>query len=120
MDGSGKIALGIVGAAVVLLVGAVAYREFERQRDIREVQEVMQGITSYAAQSLEQDQRAARQQQALRAAQQAVERARYELADDMQCVGGYVVQVRGTVYTQLGSVGSPVRCTGRVADRPLR
>lgn len=120
MDGSAKIALGIIGAAVVLVVGYVLYHEFDRARDIRQAQEVMQGITNYAQQELEQEQRQAQQSAALRAAQQAAERARYQLADDMQCVGGYVVRVNGTTYTQLGSIAAPVRCVGRVADRPLR
>lgn len=45
---------------------------------------------------------------------------RYALRPDERCVGGAVIEVRGNVYTQLGSIAEPVHCVGRVADRPLR
>jgi len=44
----------------------------------------------------------------------------HALADDQRCVGGVVLEVRGNVYTQVGSIAQPVHCTGRRADRPLR
>lgn len=51
---------------------------------------------------------------------QAYEASRYELAANQQCVGGAVVQVDGSTYTQVGSISAPVHCAGRRADRPLR
>ncbi|MGC1548995.1 MAG: hypothetical protein WA777_10740 [Rhodanobacter sp.] len=42
------------------------------------------------------------------------------LAPNQRCVGGSVIQVDGSSYTQLGSIDYPIHCVGRVADRPLR
>lgn len=123
MEPSTRIALVIVGA----VIGVIGYREWSRARDVREADEVLQGITTYAQQGMAQaqaeSQRYLRQQAAqLRAQQQrqAYEDSRYVLADDQECVGGAVVQVQGNAYTQIGSISQPVHCVGRRADRPLR
>lgn len=46
--------------------------------------------------------------------------SRYDLLPDQRCVGGAVIEVHGSVYTQLGSLARPVHCVGRRADYPLR
>jgi hypothetical protein len=51
---------------------------------------------------------------------QRVQLARRQLASNQRCVGGAVVVVSGSSYSQLGTVGDPVRCNGRYADRPIR
>jgi len=127
MDAANKIALGVVGAAALLLFGFIGYREYARQRDINEMQEALQGVVQVGqrvmAESAAQT-RAWRAQQVAKAqadrVRQAVESARYDLAPDQRCVGGVVLEVRGNVYTQVGSIAQPVHCTGRRADRPLR
>lgn len=43
-----------------------------------------------------------------------------ELDPGMRCVGGVVIRVQGSVYTQVMSRGSVVRCSGRFADKPVR
>jgi hypothetical protein len=42
------------------------------------------------------------------------------LTGNQHCVGGVVVVVDGATYTQLGTVGDPVRCNSRYADRLIR
>ncbi|MGB5853107.1 MAG: hypothetical protein WBG85_12520 [Rhodanobacter sp.] len=120
MDSSTKIAGAISAAAVLLFVGFVGYREFDRQRDRAEAVEVMQGIGDYAQQALAEGQAAeARRVQAQRR-KAADDLRRRELGPEHRCVGGVVVTVRGSNYGQLGTVGDPVRCSGRYADRPIR
>ncbi|UGB47225.1 hypothetical protein LQ772_08070 [Frateuria edaphi] len=114
MDGAGKIALGIVAAALLLVVGFVSYREFERRRDIAEAQELIQSLTGYAQQALQEGQR----QSALDARQRAEARQRAldarRLAASERCVGGTVIRVEGASYTQaLGPDGRPVACSGQ-------
>lgn len=57
-----------------------------------------------------------------RYAADAAERRRQsvQLSADERCIGGAVVRVEGSTYTQVGSVGQPVHCVDRLADRPLR
>jgi len=113
MDGSGKIALGIVAAALLLLVGFIGYREFERQRDIAEAKEMMRSLGDYAQQAVQegQRQRAVDARQRAEAAQRALEARR--LAPDERCVGGTVIRVGGSSYTQVvGGDLRPVACSG--------
>jgi hypothetical protein len=42
------------------------------------------------------------------------------LSPDMRCVGGVVIKVEGSTYSQVGTRAYPVRCSGRWADRPIR
>lgn len=44
MESSSRVALGIVAAAALLLVGYIAYSEFQRQRDIAEAQAALSAI----------------------------------------------------------------------------
>jgi hypothetical protein len=120
MDSSTRIALGIVGAALILLFGGIAYHEFERQRDIDDVQMAMQtfvgGVVAVSQQSQEQQASDLRQRELAA----DLDQQRHMLAGNQRCVGGVVVQVDGTSYTQLGSIANPVRCSGGMADRVLR
>jgi preprotein translocase subunit SecF len=131
MDDSSKIAVGIVAAAALLLVGFIGYREFERQRDIDEAQQVLQtiaqtgqqvtaqyqaGLQQVTAQTREQEQLQWVRQERLR----EYEFSRRALASDQRCVGGVVIQVTGSTYTQLGSISSPIHCSDGYADQPLR
>lgn len=114
MDGSTKIAAGIVAAAVLLLVGFIGYREFERQRDIAEAQEMMQGLTSYAQQALEQGQRQSAYDARQRAEARQRDLDRRRLSALERCISGTVVRVEGASYTQaVGADGRPVACSGR-------
>jgi len=127
MDSASKIAFGIVGGAVVLLVGFIGYHEFERQRDIAESQAIIQNIAGgFAGVSRQSQQQVAQQQEAAAYAASRQQEARIRdldsrvLTAEMRCVGGVVLRVQGSVYTQLGAVGDPVRCSGDVADRAVR
>jgi hypothetical protein len=114
MDGSGKIALGIVAAAALLLLGFVADREFERQRDIAEAQAMLQGLADTAQQAVQDGQREAAQRQRWRVEQQQRALDARRLGQDERCVGGTVVVVSGSSYTQVaGAGGRPTACSGR-------
>lgn len=121
MDDSSKVALGIMGAAVVLAVAFIGYREFDRQRDIAAMNEALAEFSKPDPFGLEAEHQQAQHQQAQRRAQvRAVDVQRRQLTGDQRCVGGVVVVVSGSSYSQLGSVGDPVRCSGQLADRPIR
>jgi hypothetical protein len=120
MEPSSRIALGIVAAAALLLVGYIGYSEFQRQRDIAQAQALMSSLGEQGTRVLAQfhAQDAAQQQRQREAV--AMSWDRRLLMGNQRCVGGVVVVVNGTSYTQLGTVGDPVRCSGRYADRPIR
>lgn len=120
MESSSRIALGIVAAAALLLVGHIAYSEFQRSRDIAQAQAMINSLG-------EQGKHLAADMQAQDAAGQQRQREavamswnRRLLVEPQRCVGGVVVIVAGASYSQLGTVGDPVRCSGRYADRPIR
>lgn len=58
MDGAGKIAAGIVLAAVVLVVGFVGYREHERNRDQEEAAQFIQQLNDQGTAMVRQYQHA--------------------------------------------------------------
>ncbi|WP_158754014.1 hypothetical protein [Dyella sp. S184] len=120
MESSSKIALAIVAAAALLLVGFIGYREFERQRDISDAQAALASIGEQGKQlsAQFQQQSVVDQEQTREAA--AMQWDRRLLEGKQRCIGGVVVLVDGSSYTQLGTVGDPVRCSGRYADRPIR
>jgi hypothetical protein len=127
MDGSTKIAISVVAAAFVLVLGFVGYREFERQREQEEALRVLSSMAAMGQRTAEQYQAGLAQvqidqQERFReqSRQAAADRLRYALADNQRCVGGVVVQVDGSRYTQLGSIQYPIHCDGYFADRPLR
>jgi len=120
MDESTKIALGIVGAAFVLLFGYVAYSEFQRARDIDQVRQAFAGIAQVGQQAVQQSQADAYAQQQRLAAQWTEDARRRLLASDQRCVGGEVFQVHGSSFTQIGTMAYPVHCSGNMADRPIR
>lgn len=129
MDDAGKIALGLVGAALVLALSTISYREYERQRDIAEVnammQAVMQPITRTVRipdpETVRLEVQGRRIEDNRRAIEEAERRRRsFQLSGNQRCIGGVVIEVSGSSYTQLGSVGQPVHCVGQLADRPIR
>ncbi|MHB1271512.1 MAG: hypothetical protein ACYCZD_01875 [Rhodanobacter sp.] len=131
MDGSSRIALAILAAALLLVLGFVGYREFSRQRDMEQGAAVMQQILDSGRDMDRRSASAAAVMNARTVAEsRAVEQhrqdlvvqawARRRLASDQRCVGDVVVQVDGSMYTQLGSITNPVHCSGLYADRPIR
>lgn len=64
----------------------------------------------------EQAVRLRRQQEAA-----ALQQERYKLGSDQKCVGGQVINARGSSFTQAtGKNGKPIPCSGQVASEPLR
>lgn len=121
MDGAGKIALAICAGAVLLAVTLIGYQEFDRRRNIAAVNEALAEFSKPDPFGLEAEHRQAQQQQAQQRAQvRAVDIQRRQLSGNQRCVGGVVVVVNGSNYSQLGTVGDPVRCSGQLADRPIR
>lgn len=116
MDGAGKVAAAIVFAALLV----VGYLEFSRVRDAGEARAALRELSASSAEQVRQVQlgQAAAGKRAARSASDDLRRR--ALAPDQQCVGGVVVRVEGTTYTQLGTIANPVRCSGRHADQPLR
>lgn len=121
MDSSGHIALGIVGAAVVLAAAFIGYREYDRARNVRELKEVI-GAVGADFQAVNRRFDAQRRASAAERERRAsTERRSRTLSASQRCIGGTVVEVNGSTYVQLvGASGKPVRCTGRMADSPLR
>lgn len=124
MDSSWKIAVAIVLSALLVIVCLIGYREYDRQRDIDMAMSMLQGLGESSQQYVQQqaDYRAAE-------AANSAERRRRVVAEDLRrrtlegnqrCVGGVVVQVEGSTYTQLGTISQPAYCAGGVADQPLR
>jgi len=120
MDSSTQIAGAIIAAALLLFVLFVGYREFERRRDLAEGAALVQSWGDSAKRALAEGQtQEARRVQADRR-QKASDLRRRALLGNQRCVGGVVVVVDGAVYTQLGTVGDPVRCSDGYADRAIR
>ena len=116
----GKVIQGL-GLAAVLALGGIVWRIIV----IREAEESMQQMVLAASQQqqafLEQQQQRQQEQQQRQLALQAQERERQTLSQDQRCVGGTVITVRGTVYSQeVGADGRAVHCTGNLAAVPLR
>jgi hypothetical protein len=44
---------------------------------------------------------------------------RSRLQPNQRCIGGVVVQVQGSGYTQIGYPGRPAHCQGQYADQPM-
>ncbi|MBE1163034.1 hypothetical protein [Dyella acidiphila] len=42
------------------------------------------------------------------------------LQPNQRCLGGVVVEQRGSTYTQIGYPGHPAHCVGDYADQPMR
>ncbi len=120
MSEGAKVAIGIVVAALVLAVVYIAYREFDRARDVRQAQEVMGQIVQIPAQVDAERAQASRLAVQRQREEVAMSWDRRLLTGNQRCVGGVVVVVDGSSYSQLGTVGNPVRCSGRYADRPIR
>jgi hypothetical protein len=123
MESSSRIALGVVAAAALLLVGYIGYSEFQRHRDIAEAQAALSSLAEQGRQVVAQAQQQEWQQAWDLRRQQVRDEVNAEqsrrLSGNQRCVGGVVV-VDGASYTQLGTVGDLVRCNGQYADRPIR
>ena len=114
MDGAGKIAAGIVVAAVIAVVGFVGYSEFRRHRDIAEATEAFQQLSQQGQAMAQQFQQQAAADTRLQAEIRERARRARMLAPSERCVGGTVVQVNGSTYTQaIGPDGRPIACSGR-------
>jgi len=116
---SWRIAVVVVGAIAGLWTwSTVAEYRAQTSADVI-VQSVAGGFLA-AVQQANADKAVLAQQ---RARQQHAARERHQrrvLASNQQCLGGAVVQIDGTTYTQLGSMANPVHCSGSLADRAIR
>ena len=120
MDSSTKLALAIVLSAALLLFGFIGYHEYQRQRDISDAQAMFANIVDQGKHLAQQVQvQSAEEQQRQREAV-AMQWDRRLLQGNQRCVDGVVIVQNGTSFTQLGTVGDPVRCSGAYADRPIR
>jgi hypothetical protein len=120
MDATTKLALAVVAAAVILVVGYVGYNEYARARDVDQAQQALDAFRSNAQQAVDESRRAAQVGEQQREAYQRWQQARRRLAVNQRCVAGAVVQVDGNTYTQLGTIAQPIHCQGDYADQPLR
>lgn len=84
------------------------------------VLQVQQTTQQNIARIAEQARQEAVEQEAQREAYERSQLERRRLASNQSCVGGVVIEVRGTSYTQLGDLSHPVHCSGAFADQPLR
>lgn len=99
---------GIVAGALILALTYVGYREYEHRRDIREATEVIQAIATAARDSVKAPVVVSPSVDP-RVATEAIQAKRpRRLADNQRCVGGLVISVDGSSYTQTGE-----RCSGR-------
>jgi Flp pilus assembly protein TadB len=115
-----RVFWSVLAALIVFGVAVVGWRALERQRDIEDANAALQSISTYATQAMQDGQRAELQRRQQQQQQVASDWRRRELAGNQRCVGGVVVVVDGATYTQLGTVGDPVRCQGHYVDRPIR
>jgi hypothetical protein len=123
-----RIFLSVLAALVVFGLLIVGWRALERERDIEDAQAAMQQIADQLSVATRQvQQETAAQRRAVELSQQAEslrsmrERDRALLADDQRCIGGTVIAVKGSTYTQaLGAGRMPIPCAGRLANQPLR
>lgn len=113
MDGAGKIAAGIVLAAVVAVAGYVGYNEFSRRLDIREAREFVQQLGEQGRQTAQQFQLQVQRNSRNTAEMQERARLARRLSLSERCIGGTVIQVNGSTYTQaIEPDGRPVACSG--------
>ncbi|MEP6899818.1 MAG: hypothetical protein ABI870_14930 [Rhodanobacter sp.] len=122
-----RVFWSVLAALVIFGVLVIGWRALERERDREDAQAVMDSITQYAQQGLADSlrQTEAESQRQLDVQQRArevdamnVDRRR--LLPDQRCIGGTVITVKGSVYTQVLLGGTPVSCSGVYASVPLR
>jgi len=112
-----KVFLAVLGALVVfsiikwLFIGGLLWGAASAAGD---------GLKQQAAENARQFEAQQRANQEWRVQAARVDVYRRTLGSNQRCVGGVVLIVNGSSYTQLGTVGDPVRCNGQYADRPLR
>jgi len=127
MDESSKLALAVVAAAVILIGGYVGYNEYSRSRDMDQAQQALDQFrqsSQLAVDQARQSWQAGQQQQAVYVQQQQAYKRwlheRERLQPNQRCIGGVVVEVQGSTYTQLGYPGYPAHCADGYADQPTR
>lgn len=100
-----------------LVVAGVATMYVAQQQAVAQAQDQAQQRIAAISEQARQDFEAGQRQQA---AFQRSQLERRRLASNERCVGGAVVRVQGNAYTQLGTIGQPVHCSGDLADQSLR
>lgn len=120
MDSTSKLAVAVVAAALILVVGYVAYNEYSRARDVDQAQQALDAFQQNARRLTDQARSAVEGSGQRQATYQRWQQESRRLAVNQRCVGGSVVQVQGSTYTQLGTIECPIHCSGDFADQPLR
>lgn len=104
-------------AVLVTLLTIPMYRYlFAHANDVRPVVVYQSGVQQVKSQTSEQEQLRWVKQERLR----EYEQSRRSLAPNQRCIGGVVIEVEGSTYTQLGSFSRPIHCADGYADQPLR
>ena len=116
-----RVFWAVLASAAVLLLVQLVGTEIRQRREQAALAEAWAGVVRAAnAPDPMGLQALTAQRERQRQLQAASDWRRRELAGNQRCVGGVVVVVDGVTYTQLGTVGDPVRCQGHYADRPIR
>jgi len=119
-----KVFLSVLAALLVALaVGVVAYELHEQWQEYKlrsALNDLSDQINQVAQQSLQDSANEQRRQSFLDyQRRQRAQQTRFalwqslQLAPDQQCIGGVVITVHGTVYTQEIQNYRPVACEGR-------
>lgn len=120
----GKVFQGLAVAIALVVLGLawrfamVFYAERSMQQAFEQLSEQQRVMAVRQQQQLLEQESRRRQDQQLA---DAALRERRTLAVNQRCVGGTVITVIGTAYTQdTGEDGRPVHCAGNLAAVPLR
>lgn len=100
METSTKLALAIVGAALVLVVGYVAYQEFSRARNVYVLNQVVEGFNRSMAEDASEFRHAAAERKRRKRVAHARDLASRRLSPHQRCVGGTVIDINGNEYVQ--------------------
>ena len=115
------IALLIVVSALGSILGIWLSHMYAEHRARMQLQAQIDSLQQDAAVASAQYAAATAAQQREQQRQADAQRARFVLEYGQRCVGGTVINVSGSSYTQvLGSAGRPVACSAGMASEPLR